>query len=33
MKKIDLFHGLLMVDEIGRIGSGGVIWGLFSGPV
>lgn len=28
---MDYFHELIMIDELSRCGSGGVLWGLFGG--
>ena len=31
LREFDYFHELIMIDEISRCGSGGVLWGLFGG--
>ena len=31
LKKMDYFHELVLIDELSRCGSGGVLWGLFGG--
>lgn len=30
-QEFDAFHELILIDEIGRCGSGGVLWALFAG--
>jgi len=31
LRKMDYFHELVLIDELSRCGSGGVLWGLFGG--